>query len=69
MHSGTIISLRLDKGYGFVFEKAGTPDIFFHMSDLADGLEFDERLKERRVKFDLVQNGDRFRAANVHVAE
>jgi cold shock CspA family protein len=54
MHSGTVVSLQLDRGYGFIFQQVGKPDIFFHAKDLADGLEFDEQLKERRVEFDII---------------
>ena len=69
MHTGTVISLQLDKGFGFIHERTGEPDLFFHRSELADDLTFNEQLKERRVTFDLVQNGDRFRAANIQAAK
>ena len=41
MH-GTIVSIRLDKGFGFIFTKVGEPDIFFHCNDLVE-LPFDEQ--------------------------
>lgn len=68
MHEGTIISLQLDRGFGFIFEQTGTPDIFFHVSGLV-GLEFDEKLKERRVTFDITDNGKGPRAVNVQAAQ
>ncbi len=47
MHNGTIVSLRLDKGFGFIFTKTGEPDVFFHCKELSDDLPFDEQLHER----------------------
>ena len=69
MRSGTIVGLRLDKGFGFIFEKAGQPDIYFHVSNLCDGLEFDEALRERRVRFDVVDTPKGPRACNIRSAE
>ena len=68
MHRGTIVSLQLDRGFGFIFEKQGEPDIFFHAKDVV-GVEFNERLKERRVQFDVVTTDKGPRAANVQPAE
>jgi cold shock CspA family protein len=67
MHEGTIISVKLDRGYGFV-SSPGQPDTFFHSSDLSEGLAFDEQLLERRVKFDIYQSGKGLRAVNVQPA-
>ncbi len=69
MHEGTIISLQLERGFGFIHEQTGAPDIFFHASALAGGLEFSEQLKERRVTFDIADNNGRSRAVNVQPAE
>ena len=69
MHSGTVVSLQLDRGYGFIFQAVGAPDIFFHAKDLADGLAFDEQLKERRVEFDIIGTPKGDRATNVRPAE
>ena len=39
------------------------------MNDLADGLTFDERLKERQhVRLDVVESGRGPRAANIQAA-
>ncbi len=67
MH-GTIVSIRLDKGFGFIFTKVGEPDIFFHCNDLVE-LPFDEQLHERRVEFDVIGTAKGDRAVNVRVAE
>jgi CspA family cold shock protein len=68
MHNGTIINVIPAKGYGFIFEKVGAPDVFFHAKDVI-GLDFDETLKERRVSFDVVDTGRGPRAANVQALD
>ena len=66
MYSGTICSVRSDRGFGFI-SSTGQPDVFFHVSDLV-GLEFDDTLKERRVEFGIVDSPKGPRAANVRPA-
>ena len=57
MQTGTIVSLKLDRGFGFI-AVAGQQDVYFNASALRDGLAFDEQLQERRVEVDLgIQNG------------
>jgi CspA family cold shock protein len=68
MHNGTIVSVITAKGYGFICERTGEPDIFFHAKDVI-GLDFDETLKERRVTFDVVDTDRGPRAYNVQPAE
>ncbi len=50
---GVVSSVRLDRGFGFIGVPGG-PDVFFHMSDLAGDLTFDDQLVRRRVQFILV---------------
>lgn len=50
MQIGTIKTLHLDKGFGFI-SVSGQPDVFFHFRALHD-LEFDERLEKQRVEFE-----------------
>ncbi len=69
MREGTIVSLILDRGYGFIHEQSGHPDIYFHVSELGDGLTFNERLKEQRVRFDVVDSPKGPRACNVQAKE
>ena len=58
---GKITQYNADKGYGFIT----TPeqDIFFHISDfpLADG----EPKRNERVKFLIVENGNKFKAIKI----
>lgn len=67
MYEGTIKTIKSDKGYGFI-SRIDAPDIFFHASCL-DGLEFDEQLIERRVRFDIVGTDKGDRAVNVRPAD
>ena len=66
MVSGTIITVRDDRGFGFV--RSDGCDYFFHASDLAEGLEFNEQLRERRVTFNVVNSNKGLRAANIQPA-
>jgi cold shock CspA family protein len=50
--TGTIKNVMTDRGFGFI--RSGGVDYFFHVSDLSDGLEFNEQLRERVVQFNLV---------------
>ena len=48
---------------------AGGPDAFFHRTDLAEGLEFDATLIERRVQFEVTEGEKGPRATDVRPAE
>ena len=49
MPSGTIKKLT-DRGFGFIETASGT-DIFFHMSSLATGLEFNDLREGEKVSY------------------
>lgn len=66
MESGTIVTVRDDRGFGFV--RANGSDYFFHASDL-NGLEFSRQLQEQRVTFNIVSSNKGLRAANIQPAE
>jgi cold shock protein len=68
MHEGTIVSVLVDKGYGFIFEQTGADDVFFHKSALVN-LEFNAQLHERRVTFDIEDSPKGPRAANVQAVD
>lgn len=61
---GTVKSLILGKGFGFVRRGNGLEDLFFHVRDLVN-LEWDERLQELPVSFDVVEHRGKQRAVNV----
>lgn len=62
---GKIQQYNADKGYGFVSSSEG--DVFFHISDfpLADG----EPKRNERVKFLIVENGDKLKAIKIERVE
>lgn len=64
MESGTITHLTLERGYGFIRPRSGA-DIFFHVSTLGGGMEWDSTLLRREVTFDVEMRGDKTRAINV----
>jgi cold shock CspA family protein len=68
MFEGFVCSVKLDRNFGFI-AMPDSPDIFFHMQDLTDGLEFDETLLQRRVKFDLKTSGKGPRAFDIRPAD
>jgi cold shock CspA family protein len=64
MYQGTIQNVVVDRGFGFI-SSTGQPDVFFHCSDLAADLPFDETLRERRVRFDIVTTPKGLRATSI----
>jgi cold shock CspA family protein len=67
MHEGTIIAVKVDKGFGFV-GAPNEPDYFFHMSELID-LDWNEQLVGQRVCFDVVTTPKGMKARNVRPAD
>lgn len=64
MYVGTVKTIVSDKGYGFI-KSPTLADCFFHRHDLADDLEFDSQLIERRVKFSAIETSKGPRATLV----
>ena len=50
---GYVKNLVIERGFGFIACPDETRDYFFHFSNLAEGIEFDETLQGRRVCFEL----------------
>jgi cold shock CspA family protein len=68
MQSGYISYVNLDAAFGFIVPDGCRPreaDIFFHRNDLPDAMDFDNRLQEMRVTFDLERGPKGLRARNV----
>ena len=63
-YQGKIQQYNADKGYGFITSEQG--ELFFHISDFpaAEG----EPKRHERVKFQVVQNGDKFKAVKIERA-
>ena len=69
MEAGTVASLKLDRGFGFI-SRPGEPDLFFHLKSVSDDqLEWNETLLQRRVQFEVEQTPKGERATNVRAAE
>ena len=64
---GTIKTIRLDRGFGFIRRSEGAP-VFFHLTDLV-GLAFDEQRTEMPVRFELRNTTKGARAVNVRPAD
>ena len=52
--TGTVKRVVEGRGFGFIKPDDGSPDVFFHKSELQDGLFFNEQLHERYVRFDVI---------------
>jgi len=52
---GSIKKLVFDKGFGFITPDDGSKDVFFHLSGLGDGIDFDSLNEGDRVSFTVVQ--------------
>jgi cold shock CspA family protein len=68
MHEGTISTIVPDRGFGFI-RTPQQPDTFFHASDLAPELGFDETLRERRVRFSIKTTPKGPRAVGICAAD
>jgi cold shock CspA family protein len=70
MASGTIKTIRADKGFGFIKKDGGsigTADLFFHRSAVNND-QFDDLREGQTVSFDEERDSrdpSRFRATNV----
>lgn len=62
--TGTVTSIIESRTFGFIRRDDGQ-DVFFHKDDLTGGLEFDARLQEMPVTFNVVAGAKGPRAVNV----
>ena len=68
---GTVTKIVLGRGFGFIRERGGAvgTETFFHSSQLRGGLEFDERLLELEVEYDVKETYVGQKAENVRPLE
>jgi CspA family cold shock protein len=67
MPNGTLKMWNADRGFGFIMDDSGGPDIFMHISALqAAGIDPDNIRKGERLTFDVESSRDgRTKASNV----
>lgn len=65
LYQGKVKQYDATKGFGFIGSEEG--DVFFHISDFpaAEG----EPKRNERVKFNVVQNGDKYKAVKIERVE
>jgi cold shock protein len=70
MATGTLKMWKADRGFGFIKDDSGGPDIFLHVSALQSaGIDPDNLRKGERLTFDVENTRDgKTRAANVSPA-
>ncbi|MEK7575810.1 MAG: cold shock domain-containing protein [Patescibacteria group bacterium] len=62
--NGTIKTLLMEKGFGFISREGETKDLFFHSKELS-GVAFDELKVGDNVTFEVVQSDKGPAATNV----
>lgn len=62
--NGTIKTILMEKGFGFISREGETKDLFFHSSAL-NGMTFDELKIGDEVTFDVIQGEKGPAATNV----
>lgn len=67
--TGTVKHVRVDRGFCFIVVPGMASDIFCHAYDIADDVDFDESLQERRLEFEVEQGSKGPRAVNVRAAK
>lgn len=68
MASGTVKKWLADKGFGFVRNDAGGPDVFLHASELKKSKFFGEPGQGQKLEFEVYQGEQGPRAKNITIA-
>ena len=70
MATGTLKMWKADRGFGFIGDDSGGPDIFLHVSALQSaGIDPDNMRKGERLTFDVVSTREgKTKASNVQRA-
>jgi len=66
MPKGTIKKL-MEKGFGFISREGESKDLFFHMSALDKGVDFNDLVEGQTVEFEVGKGDKGPRAENVRV--
>jgi CspA family cold shock protein len=65
MAQGTVKWFNADKGYGFISQDEGGPDVFVHFSAIQSG-GYRSLEENQRVEFEVTQGQKGPQAENVH---
>ncbi|KUP97491.1 cold-shock protein [Thermobifida cellulosilytica] len=66
MSQGTVKWFNGEKGYGFISQDTGGPDVFVHYSNI-EGRGFRSLEENQRVEYTVAQGPRGLQAENVHV--
>jgi CspA family cold shock protein len=66
MAQGKVKWFNSEKGYGFIEQDSGGPDVFVHYSAIT-GAGYRELQENQRVEFDVTQGQKGPQAENVHL--
>jgi CspA family cold shock protein len=66
---GKIKLLKTDGGYGFIIPESGGRDVFFHVSSLTEGVDYNDLKAGDLVSFDLGESPKGPQAMNVNLAQ
>jgi len=66
MQQGTIARV-MEKGFGFIAIEGREKDLFFHMNEIVDGLDFDSLKEGDAVEFEIVDGEKGENAVNVRL--
>ncbi|MFB7908442.1 cold-shock protein [Kitasatospora sp. NPDC056076] len=67
MATGTVKWFNAEKGFGFIEQDGGGPDVFVHYSNI-DSQGFRELVEGQRVEFDITQGQKGPQAERVRLA-
>ena len=64
MAQGTVKWFNGEKGYGFIAQEGGGPDVFVHFSEI-EGSGFRSLEENQRVEFEITQGQKGLQAENI----
>ena len=65
MATGTVKWFNAEKGFGFISQDSGGPDVFAHFSAISGG-GYRSLEENQKVEFDVVQGDKGLQAENIH---
>ncbi|PWI06698.1 cold shock domain protein CspD [Streptomyces sp. NWU339] len=65
MASGTVKWFNAEKGFGFIAQDGGGPDVFAHYSEIQGGGGYRELTEGEHVTFDIGQGPKGLQAQNI----